>query len=172
VTFQLGCDQVFCIDANQTTLWDRRTEGYGLPVAEVIKSRINSYYSNYTNTSISKNTTISRSTKNFNNIVIIYCYSCRWLLRATWIAQELLTTFSKELFSVTLQRSLPCDEGGLFKLECNGKLVWDRKEEGKFPQAKEVKRRVRDEICPGKMLGHNELDKEENFEDKQVMDIK
>ena len=28
---------------------------------------------------------------------IEYCRQCRWLLRAAWLAQELLTTFEKEL---------------------------------------------------------------------------
>ena len=28
---------------------------------------------------------------------IEYCRQCRWLLRAAWLAQELLTTFDKEL---------------------------------------------------------------------------
>src|SRR5262249_38692095 len=29
-------------------------------------------------------------------IEIEYCTQCRWLLRAAWMAQELLTTFEKE----------------------------------------------------------------------------
>lgn len=30
-------------------------------------------------------------------LAIEYCTGCRWLLRAAWMAQELLTTFEKEL---------------------------------------------------------------------------
>ena len=33
---------------------------------------------------------------------IEYCTQCRWLLRAAWMAQELLTTFEVELGSVAL----------------------------------------------------------------------
>ena len=30
-------------------------------------------------------------------IAIRYCTQCRWLLRAAWLAQELLSTFGTEL---------------------------------------------------------------------------
>lgn len=33
---------------------------------------------------------------------IEYCTQCNWLLRAAWMAQELLSTFSGELGAVTL----------------------------------------------------------------------
>ena len=33
---------------------------------------------------------------------IEYCTQCRWLLRAAWLAQELLTTFVDELGEVAL----------------------------------------------------------------------
>ena len=35
-------------------------------------------------------------------IEIEYCTKCRWLLRASWISQELLSTFSDEIQGVTL----------------------------------------------------------------------
>ena len=35
-------------------------------------------------------------------VEIIYCTQCRWLLRAGWMAQELLTTFDTELGEVAL----------------------------------------------------------------------
>lgn len=35
-------------------------------------------------------------------------------------------------------------------------LAWDRKVEGKFPEMKELKQRVRDLISPGKGLGHSD----------------
>ncbi|KAL1911240.1 hypothetical protein Sste5344_003043 [Sporothrix stenoceras] len=34
------------------------------------------------------------------------------------------------------------------------KLLWDRKTEGGFPETKELKRRVRDVVEPGRDLGH------------------
>lgn len=36
------------------------------------------------------------------SIRIIYCTQCQWLLRAGWMAQELLSTFGTELGSVAL----------------------------------------------------------------------
>ena len=33
-------------------------------------------------------------------VEIVYCTQCRWLLRAAWMAQELLTTFADELGEV------------------------------------------------------------------------
>ena len=36
------------------------------------------------------------------HIEIEYCTQCRWLLRAAWMAQELLVTFEDELGGVTL----------------------------------------------------------------------
>ena len=35
-------------------------------------------------------------------IVITYCTQCQWLLRAAWLAQELLSTFGDDLGKVSL----------------------------------------------------------------------
>ena len=43
-------------------------------------------------------------------ITIEYCPKCRWLLRAAYMAQELLSTFEDELDSVRLK---PGNEGGI-----------------------------------------------------------
>jgi predicted Rdx family selenoprotein len=49
------------------------------------------------------------------NVGINYCTGCRWLLRAAWLAQELLTTFDTEIASVTLiPCSRPLQKGGTF----------------------------------------------------------
>jgi len=34
---------------------------------------------------------------------ITYCTQCNWLLRAAWMAQEVLSTFSLEMGEVTLR---------------------------------------------------------------------
>ena len=39
-------------------------------------------------------------------------------------------------------------------MTANGVLVWCRKEEGRFPEITELKQRVRDQIAPGRSLGH------------------
>ena len=85
-------------------------------------------------------------------IEIMYCTQCRWLLRAAWIAQELLTTFEKELGEVALVPGT----GGVFEVRADGALLWSRKDEGRFPDAKELKQRVRDFVAPDKDLGHSE----------------
>lgn len=81
---------------------------------------------------------------------IRYCPRCRWLPRAAWIAQELLTTFEAELGEVALQ---PADSG-VFEVLLAGERIFSREESGHLPDAKELKRQVRDRIAPGRDLGH------------------
>jgi selenoprotein W-related protein len=85
-------------------------------------------------------------------IEIVYCTQCRWLLRAAWLAQELLTTFEQEIGEVALQPGT----GGIFEVRADGKLAWSRANEGRFPEAKELKQRIRDLIAPEKDLGHSD----------------
>ena len=87
------------------------------------------------------------------SITIEYCPKCGWLLRAAWMAQELLTTFQEELGQVALQ---PSEIGGVYKIWLNDKLIFDRKIQGHFPEAKELKQLVRDLIAPERNLGHND----------------
>ncbi|MNC79700.1 Rdx family protein [compost metagenome] len=46
--------------------------------------------------------------------------------------------------------------GGLFRITCDGVQIWERKADGGFPEAKELKQRVRDQIDPQRDLGHND----------------
>ncbi len=85
-----------------------------------------------------------------NEAEITYCTGCRWMLRAAWVAQELLSTFETELSRV----SMCPGTGGIFEVRVNGTLVWSRKEEGRFPEMKELKQRVRDVVSPERDLGH------------------
>ena len=87
-----------------------------------------------------------------NKVTIIYCTQCRWLLRSSWMAQELLTTFQAEITELTLQPRT----GGIFKIYVNEILIWSRKEKGGFPEIKQLKQLVRDEIAPEKSLGHSD----------------
>lgn len=84
-------------------------------------------------------------------IEIEYCPKCHWLLRAAWMAQELLSTFESELGAVTL---VPSAEAGLFEIRLDGGPIWNRKIDGGFPDIKELKRRVRDRVAPDRELGH------------------
>ncbi|HRO11876.1 SelT/SelW/SelH family protein [Amaricoccus sp.] len=83
-------------------------------------------------------------------VTIAYCTRCNWLLRAGWMAQELLATFGEELGSVAL---LP-GTGGIFEIRVDGELVWERKRDGGFPDVKALKQRVRDAFDPERDLGH------------------
>ncbi|MFZ0255684.1 MAG: SelT/SelW/SelH family protein [Gammaproteobacteria bacterium] len=85
-------------------------------------------------------------------VEIRYCTQCRWLLRAAWMAQELLTTFEAELGEVALAPGT----GGIFEVRVDGDLIWSRKTEERFPESKELKQRVRDRIAPEKPLGHSD----------------
>jgi selenoprotein W-related protein len=86
-------------------------------------------------------------------IEIEYCPGCRWLLRAAWTAQELLTTFESELASVTLK---PSEQSGTFDVRVDGRAVWDRTTKGRFPEMKELKQLIRDVIAPERDLGHSD----------------
>jgi len=83
-------------------------------------------------------------------IRITYCTQCNWMLRAAWMAQELLSTFGAELGSVTLVPGT----GGVFEIAVDGETVWERKRDGGFPEAKVLKQRVRDRVWPERDLGH------------------
>ena len=90
--------------------------------------------------------------KNRPRVEITYCTQCRWLMRAAWMAQELLTTFESELGEVALVPGT----GGIFEVRLDEKVIWSRKQQGRFPDIKELKQLVRDEVAPGKELGHTD----------------
>lgn len=85
-------------------------------------------------------------------IDIYYCRQCSWMLRSTWLTQELLHTFGEEISKISLHP----DTGGRFEIHCNQQLIWERKQDGGFPEAKVLKQRVRDIIAPERDLGHND----------------
>lgn len=86
-------------------------------------------------------------------VEITYCRLCGWGLRAGWMAQELLSTFAEELGSVTLTQDVT---GGVFDIRLDGEMIWSRKDKGRFPDIKEIKRLVRDRLAPGRSLGHTD----------------
>jgi selenoprotein W-related protein len=83
------------------------------------------------------------------SVIIHYCTQCQWQLRSVWMAQELLASFSDELYQITLRPGT----GGVFEIWVNDTLVWERKRDKGFPSAKELKLRVRNIACPDKILG-------------------
>jgi selenoprotein W-related protein len=85
-------------------------------------------------------------------VVITYCTQCRWLLRASWIASELLTTFTTDIAELVLKPGT----GGVFLVSVDDEVIWDRKVEGGFPDVGPLKRMVRDRVAPGRPLGHTD----------------
>jgi selenoprotein W-related protein len=85
-------------------------------------------------------------------VEIEFCMQCRWLLRAGWTAQELLTTFADELGEVALKPG----SGGVFRVSVDGESVHDRKRDGGFLELPELKQRIRDRIAPERDLGHSD----------------
>jgi selenoprotein W-related protein len=86
-----------------------------------------------------------------HRIEIEYCTACKWLIRAAWIAQELLSTFEQDLSEVSLR---PGSTGGIFEIRLDDRSIWSRKAAGRFPEIKELKQLVRDAVDPGRDLGH------------------
>ncbi|RLN02732.1 hypothetical protein BBJ28_00017655 [Nothophytophthora sp. Chile5] len=102
-------------------------------------------------------------------VEIEYCTGCRWMLRAAWMAQELLTTFQQDensrLRSVTLTPN--SRQGGVFNVylhavgpgadpDAEKEVLWSRKIARRFPESKELKQLVRDFVCPERGLGHSD----------------
>lgn len=88
-----------------------------------------------------------------SKITIVYCTRCRWMMRAVWIAQELLTTFESEIEEVILR---PDHSGGVFNILAGDEIIFSRKSNNGFKDVKELKQLLRDKIAPGKPLGHSD----------------
>lgn len=84
-------------------------------------------------------------------VEITYCTRCKFLLRAAWLAQELLTTFEAELSEVALRPG----SGGIFEITLDGEVVLTNRAGGEMPDPAAVKRLLRDRIAPGRRIGHD-----------------
>lgn len=82
---------------------------------------------------------------------IRYCSQCRWLTRAAWLAQELLTTFPTHI-----EVLLSPGTGGIFEVSLDDEVLFARDVEGRFPEPKELKQLVRDRVAPQLSLGHSD----------------
>ncbi|KAL2048477.1 hypothetical protein N7G274_000389 [Stereocaulon virgatum] len=103
-------------------------------------------------------------------ITIRFCTMCKWMLRAAYFAQELLSTFSTAIGEVALIPST----GGIFTIDIvhsgspsnpdavaqeilvttQTSRLWDREAQGGFPEVKHLKQLVRNIIDPTQDLGH------------------
>lgn len=86
-------------------------------------------------------------------IIIEYCPKCNWMMRAAYMAQELLTTFADDVYGITL---VPSEVSGRYTISIDNVVLFDRKTEGRFPEIKELKQLVRDKVNPEKSLGHSD----------------
>jgi selenoprotein W-related protein len=86
-----------------------------------------------------------------SRVEITYCTRCKFLLRASWLAQELLTTFESELDEVALRPS----SGGIFEVRLNGEVIASNADGGAMPDPAQVKRLLRDRIAPDRQIGHD-----------------
>ncbi|HCN84399.1 MAG TPA: SelT/selW/selH selenoprotein [Sphingobacteriaceae bacterium] len=86
-------------------------------------------------------------------ITIEYCPKCGWMLRAAYMAQEILATFTDDVYGVLIQ---PSEINGRYNIHIDAVKIFDRKEAGRFPEIKELKQLVRDVVNPEKDLGHSE----------------
>ena len=89
-----------------------------------------------------------------HRIRIVYCPKCNWMLRAAWYAQELLYTFTDSI--VALELVPDSETAGRFEISVGEALIWERKRDGGFPEIKELKQKIRDELEPGRDLGHTD----------------
>ena len=85
-------------------------------------------------------------------VVIEYCAQCGFLPRATWLAQELLTTFAYEIRELALVPG----KGGILEVRVDGEAVYNRKDTEEFVDPKLLKQALRDRIAPGRSLGHSD----------------
>jgi selenoprotein W-related protein len=88
---------------------------------------------------------------NATRVDITYCTRCKFLLRAAWLAQELLTTFESDLDEVALRPG----SGGIFEVRLNGEVIASNAEGAPMPDPAQVKRLLRDRIAPGRQIGHD-----------------
>jgi len=85
-------------------------------------------------------------------IEITYCTRCKFLLRAAWLAQELLSAFESELSEVALRPG----SGGIFEVRLDGEVIASNADAAKMPDPTEVKRLLRDRIAPRRRIGHEQ----------------
>jgi selenoprotein W-related protein len=86
-----------------------------------------------------------------SRVEITYCTRCKFLLRAAWLAQELLTTFESHLDEVALRPG----SGGIFEVRLDGEVIASNANRAPMPDPAQVKRLLRDRIAPGRQIGHD-----------------
>mmetsp|Transcript_2001 Transcript_2001/g.3629 ORF Transcript_2001/g.3629 Transcript_2001/m.3629 type:complete len:360 (+) Transcript_2001:2936-4015(+) len=103
---------------------------------------------------------------NLPNVNVKYCNVSKWMMRANWICQEILSTFQDEVRSVTLipMRSSIEEKSGIFEVSISDRIVWNRKKDGKAFHIEKIKSRIRDIVSPDKDLDFD-LDEDQRNRD-------
>jgi selenoprotein W-related protein len=83
-------------------------------------------------------------------VAITYCQQCNFLPRAAWVAQELLHTFGDALAGVTLVPG----GGGQFDVAIDGEVLFANKEQGRFPETRELREAVGERLEGGWQSRH------------------
>lgn len=122
---------------------------------------------------------------NLPRVEISYCTQCKWMLRAAYFGQELLSTFGTQIGEIALIPStgglfqvhliyVPSSTTGSGEVQTEKLLLWDRKSEGGFPETKVLKQKVRDCIDPSRDLGHSDKGgkKKDAVKEDQIGDTK
>lgn len=71
-------------------------------------------------------------------VEIEFCMHCRFMLRALWLARELMLAHQERIGALRLVPS----SGGIFVVRVDNELVFSRKEAERFPESKELKELV------------------------------
>lgn len=72
-------------------------------------------------------------------VSIEYCTVCNFRGRAAWLAQELLAAHEGEIAGVTLVPG----RGGVLIVRVDGEVVFSNRDEGRFPEPRELKDALR-----------------------------
>jgi selenoprotein W-related protein len=84
-------------------------------------------------------------------VVVEYCARCGFMLRAAWVAQELLKTFEGDLAEVALKPG----EGGIFAVSLDATPLFSNKAEGRFPEMRELRERLAQALGSERQFGHH-----------------
>lgn len=102
------------------------------------------------------------------NVSVEYCNECKWMMKGSWICQEILSTFQNEIHSVTLIPIRSPEEKGTLMVSLRDNILWDQKEDGKAINIEKIKIRLRDIVACDKDLG---FDHDLDEKDEQLQEI-
>lgn len=79
--------------------------------------------------------------KNLVNLDITYCQPCGHQPRAVELVNQLLSSYGMPL-NKKLTVALHPSDSGIFDVVLDGKMIFSRKQEGRFPTVDEIKKHI------------------------------